>query len=43
LILKGFAVEIDAEPATINKKVRNAQLMQFNYMACVGDEEITVN
>ncbi|MEX0961268.1 MAG: threonine--tRNA ligase [Simkaniaceae bacterium] len=35
----GFSVEIDAQSESVNKKVRNAQLMQVNYILCVGDNE----
>ena len=36
---EGIAVELDRTNFTINKKVRNAQLAQFNFIACVGEEE----
>lgn len=36
----GFMVESDVDPGdTMNKKVRNAQLAQFNYILVVGDKE----
>lgn len=39
LRLEGYAVELDRTNFTINKKVRNAQISQFNYIAVVGEEE----
>lgn len=42
----GFHVEIDGRPESIPKKVREAQLEQWNYILVVGDKEIadgTVN
>lgn len=42
----GFTVDVDASSESVNKKVRNAQLMQYNYMLTVGDKEVenrTVN
>lgn len=36
----GFHVEVDASPESISKKVRNAQLSQFNYILTVGDQEV---
>ena len=29
--------------SSLNKKVRNAQIMQFNYIAVVGDDESESN
>lgn len=40
LKLEGYAVELDRTNFTINKKVRNAQVAQFNYIAVVGEEEM---
>jgi len=40
LRLEGYAVELDRSNFTINKKVRNAQIAQFNYIAVVGEEEM---
>lgn len=43
---KGFLVEVDDRSETIPKKVRDAQLQQFNYILVVGDKELkekTVN
>ncbi len=39
----GFAVGIDDRAETINKKVRNAQLEQYNYILVVGDKEVENN
>ncbi len=36
---KGFHVEVDSTSESVNKKVRNAQLVQTNYMLTVGDQE----
>lgn len=36
----GFMVEKEVDPGlTINKKVRNAQLAQFNFILVVGEKE----
>ena len=32
-------MELDSSNAGLNKKVRNAQLAQFNYICVVGEEE----
>lgn len=37
---QGFEVELDDSSNSLNKKVRNAQLAQFNYIAVAGDEEV---
>lgn len=37
---KGWEVELDASLSSLNKKVRNAQLKQFNYILVAGDEEV---
>ncbi|XP_048483972.1 threonine--tRNA ligase 1, cytoplasmic isoform X4 [Plutella xylostella] len=40
LFAAGFMVEADTDHGdTLNKKVRNAQLAQFNYILVVGDKE----
>ena len=42
----GFICEVDDSNESVGKKVRNAQLLQFNYMLTVGDQEVesgTVN
>ena len=36
---EGFQVELDLTSNTLNKKVRNAQLEQFNFVAVCGEEE----
>jgi len=39
---KGFCVEADLDDgSTMNKKVRNAQLAQYNFIFVVGDKEMT--
>lgn len=37
---RGFHVELDCSQESVNKKVRNAQLAQANYILTVGDQEI---
>lgn len=37
---RGWEVELDATESSLNKKVRNAQLQQFNYILVVGDDEV---
>jgi threonyl-tRNA synthetase len=37
---QGLSVDIDARAETIPKKVRDAQLDQFNYILVVGDKEV---
>ncbi|XP_045537656.1 threonine--tRNA ligase 1, cytoplasmic [Papilio machaon] len=40
LFANGFMSEVDTDPGdTLNKKVRNAQLAQFNYILVVGERE----
>ena len=36
----GFHADLDATAESVNKKIRNAQLKQYNYMLVVGDREI---
>ncbi len=36
----GFICDVDDSNESVNKKIRNAQLMQINYMLTVGDKEI---
>lgn len=36
----GFICDIDDSSESLNKKIRNAQLMQINYMLTVGDKEV---
>lgn len=35
----GFEVELDISQSTLPKKIRNAQVMQFNYILVAGNEE----
>ncbi|KAJ8958632.1 hypothetical protein NQ318_016357 [Aromia moschata] len=40
----GFMSEVDTDPGdTMNKKIRNAQLAQFNYILVVGEKERSGN
>ncbi|XP_076046802.1 threonine--tRNA ligase isoform X2 [Oratosquilla oratoria] len=42
LYLAGFQAEVDCDPGdTMNKKIRNAQLDQFNFIFVVGEKEKT--
>lgn len=36
----GFQSDVDASHESVNKKVRNAQLMQYNYILILGDKEM---
>lgn len=36
----GFHCDVDAGNESVSKKVRNAQLSQYNYMLTVGDQEV---
>ena len=36
----GFLCDVDDASESVNKKIRNAQMMQINYMLTVGDKEI---
>jgi threonyl-tRNA synthetase len=36
----GFLCEVDDSNESVSKKVRNAQLLKFNYMLTVGDQEV---
>ncbi|GKB70502.1 threonine--tRNA ligase, mitochondrial 1 [Tanacetum coccineum] len=36
----GYYVDIDSSDRTIQKKVREAQLAQYNYILVVGEEEV---
>jgi threonyl-tRNA synthetase len=36
----GFQVEVDSTNESVGKKVRNAQMLQVNYMLTVGDQEV---
>jgi threonyl-tRNA synthetase len=35
----GFLCDVDDTSESVNKKIRNAQLLQYNYMLTVGDKE----
>ena len=37
----GYEVELDRTQGSINKKVRNAQIAQWNYILCAGKDEMT--
>lgn len=42
LFEQGFQVDVELDPGlTINKKVRNAQLAQYNFILVVGEKEMT--
>lgn len=38
--MAGFQSEVDISNETVNKKIRNAQLMQYNYILVLGDQEV---
>tara|TARA_Y100000310_G_C20669443_1_gene809418 strand:+ start:784 stop:2697 length:1914 start_codon:yes stop_codon:yes gene_type:complete len=40
---EGIHVDVDASKETIGKKVRNAQLKQYNYILVVGEKEVKDN
>jgi len=37
---KGFSCDVDESQESVSKKIRNAQLMQYNYMLTIGDKEV---
>lgn len=37
---QGFIAQLDTSSGSINKKVRNAQLAQWNYILVAGEEEM---
>ncbi len=39
----GFHVDVDCCSESVNKKIRNAQLAQYNYILTVGDKEVENN
>ncbi|CAF94519.1 unnamed protein product, partial [Tetraodon nigroviridis] len=40
----GFMTDVDLDPGcTLNKKIRNAQLAQYNFILVVGEKEKTSN
>ncbi len=36
----GFLCDVDDTAESVSKKIRNAQLMQYNYMLTIGDKEL---
>lgn len=40
LLLEGFFAEVDTASLTLNKKIRNAQIEQFSYIAVIGHDEV---
>lgn len=38
---EGFTAKLDRSDATLNKKIRNAQLEYYNYIIVIGENEIT--
>lgn len=40
---KGFYVEVDQGPDTLNKKIRNAEIAQWNFIFVVGATEMETN
>lgn len=36
----GFLCDVDDSSESVNKKIRNAQMMQYNYMLTIGDKEL---
>ncbi len=36
----GFHADVDSTPESVSKKVRNAQLQQYNYILTIGDKEM---
>ena len=40
---KGYQVYLDKSSATLQKKIRNAQLAQYNYIGVIGQEEVNGN
>ena len=39
LLEKGYDIDFDRSNVTLNKKVRNGQIAQFNYILVCGEEE----
>ena len=39
----GYFVDVDDTPRTLNKKVREAQLAQYNFILVVGEKELESN
>ena len=40
---QGFHIDVDLSDHPLNRKIRDAQLQQFNFMLVVGDEEVSSN
>ena len=40
---KGFQVFFDTSSSTLQKKIRNAQIAQYNYIGVIGQEEVNGN
>ena len=40
---KGYQVYLDKNAGTLQKKIRNAQLAQYNYIGVIGQEEVNAN
>ena len=40
LTLEGFNAEVDTASLTLNKKIRNAQIEQFSFIAVIGQDEV---
>lgn len=40
LVLEGYFVDIDLSSSGINKKIRNAQIEQYNFILVVGEREV---
>ena len=40
LLLEGFFAEVEYASLTLNKKIRNAQIAQFNFIAVIGNSEL---
>lgn len=43
LVYEGFKAELDIGAQTLDKKIRNAQLEQFNFILVIGKEELESN
>ena len=40
---KGYQVFFDTSSSTLQKKIRNAQIAQYNYIGVIGQEEVNAN
>ena len=38
MISKGYSVEVDASKNSLNKKIRRAQIENFNFIGVIGNE-----